>query len=92
MRTAAQPASPGRRGRSLATGLAGLCTTLLAGCAGMAPLSPDQQLCEKARAQARRGDAAGALATTEGIRDLREAWYCRNVHLRRDQGDEPNGT
>lgn len=64
----------------------------LVGCAGPQPVTADQRLCEEARVLARRGDAAAAVAITEKMQDLREAWYCRNVHLRRDQGDEPNGT
>lgn len=87
-----RPRPTSRAGRLLALGGAMVVTSALAGCAGVQPVSADQRLCEEARAQARRGDAAAAVATTEKMKDLREAWYCRNVHLRRDQGDEPNGT
>jgi hypothetical protein len=81
-----------RASRLLALGGAMVMTWALAGCAGLQPVSADQRLCEEARALARRGDAAAAVANTEKMQDLRAAWYCRNVHLRRDQGDEPNGT
>jgi hypothetical protein len=63
---------------------------LLSACAGLEHANPDHRLCDEARAQARRGDTPGALATIGRMKDLREQWHCQNVHLRRDWGDEPN--
>jgi hypothetical protein len=66
----------------------------LSGCAGLAAgtADPDQALCERAREQARRGDLAGAEATIDRMRDLREAWYCRNDLIEQDRGLYPRAT
>lgn len=66
----------------------------LSGCAGLqgAAADPDFLLCEQARAQALRGDTAGAEATIGRIRDLRQAWYCKNYLLEIDRGLHPEGT
>jgi hypothetical protein len=66
----------------------------LAGCAALpsASADADRALCERAREQARRGDLAGAEASIDRVRDLREAWYCRNDLIEQDRGLYPRAT
>ena len=67
---------------------------LSAGCGALSGAGggADFALCEQARAQALRGDTAGAEATIGRIRDLRQAWYCKNYLLEIDRGLHPEGT
>lgn len=61
------------------------------GCA-QAPQSggtPFYVLCDQARAEARRGDAAGSAATLNRITDLRDVITCQLL-LDRDAGREPS--
>ena len=66
----------------------------LVGCAALRGIAddPDHIACEEARAQADRGDVAGAVATLERIRDLRNYHRCRYDLMQRDRGIEPNST
>ncbi|GAA4414434.1 hypothetical protein [Quisquiliibacterium transsilvanicum] len=68
----------------------------LSGCAALAAsvadAQADQALCERARTQARQGDLAGAEASISRMRDLREAWYCRNDLIEQDRGLYPRAT
>jgi hypothetical protein len=52
----------------------------------------DFALCEQAREHARRGDTAAAEAAIDRMRDLRNAWYCKNDVLELDKGLHPRGT
>lgn len=75
----------------------GLCASLgasLGGCANLPDLAadPDFALCEQARGLARRGDTAAAEAAIDRMRDLRNAWYCKNDVLELDKGLHPRGT
>lgn len=71
----------------------GLCAVLV-GCAHLPDGSrdPDFALCEQARAHLRRGDPAAAEAAIDRMRDLRNAYDCRNDVLETDMGRFPRGT
>ena len=66
----------------------------LSGCAALSSGASDADLalCERAREQARLGDRAAAEATIDRMRDLREAWYCRNDLIEQDRGLYPRAT
>lgn len=82
-----------RQGTARRAATLALCA-LLGGCAGLPDpaADPDFALCEQARAHARRGDTAAAEAAIDRMRDLRNAWYCKNDVLELDRGLHPRGT
>ncbi len=80
--------------RALRRVLALAACALVAGCAHLPDGStdPDFALCEQARMHVRRGDLAAAEAAVDRMRDLRNAYDCRNDVLETEMGRFPRST